>query len=164
MADKTKKTNLKLDQLLRIKVDLEDSIRKDEGLMRKNNSRPKGEEDQVDFEETKRLYELKLGQLVNIKLIQAEANANDNNENIYLLSNLNRRKAFLNSLNTFEGDRTTLKSAGKMVNFEVKLSYKKVEKELKDIEGRIRELETKLSDFNHSKEVTVELYTELDLA
>lgn len=165
MADKkTKEVNLKLDQLLRIKEDLENSIRKDEGLMRKNNSRPKGEEDQVDFEETKRLYELKLSQLVNVKLAIAVANMTVNNENIYLLSNLNRRKAFLNSLNTFEGDRTTLKSAGKMVKFEAKLSYKKVEKELKDIESRIRELETKLSDFNHSTETTVVLYTELNLA
>lgn len=165
MAEKkAKETILKLDQLLRIKEDLEDSIRKDEGLMRKNNSRPKGEDDQVDFEETKRLYELKLTQLVNIKLVIAAANVDTNNESIYLLSNLNRRKAFLNSLNTFEGDRTTLKSAGKMVKFEAKLSYKKVEKELKDIEGRIRELETKLSDFNHTTEVTVGLYTELSLA
>jgi hypothetical protein len=163
MADKTKEVNLKLDQLLRIKIDLEDSIRKDEGLMRKNNSRPKDEGDQVDLEETKRLYELKLEQLIRIKLAIATANADENNENIYLLSNLNRRRVFLDSLNTFEGDRTTLKSAGKMVKFEAKLSYKKVEKELKDIEGRIRELETKLSDFNHNTEVAVVLYTELNL-
>jgi hypothetical protein len=164
MADKTKEVNLKLDQLLRIKIDLEDAIRKDEGLMRKNNSRPKDEGDQVDLEETKRLYELRLEQLIRIKLAIATANANANNENIYLLSNLNRRRVFLDSLNTFEGDRTTLKSAGKMVKFEAKLSYKKVEKELKDIEGRIRELETKLSDFNHNTEVTVVLYNELALA
>lgn len=165
MADKKiKEQTIKLDQLLRIKEDLEDLIRKDENLMRKNNSRPKGEEDQIDFEETKRLYELKLDQLVNIKLAVAVANAGTNNESIYLLSNLNRRKAFLNSLNTFEGDRTTLKSAGKLVEFKARLPYKKVEKELKDIEGRIRELETKLSNFNHSTETTVELYTELDLA
>jgi hypothetical protein len=164
MADKTKEVILKLDQLLRIKIDLEDSIRKDEGLMRKNNSRPKDEGDQVDLEETKRLYELKLEQLIRIKLAIATANADENNENIYLLSNLNRRRVFLDSLNTFEGDRTTLKSAGKMVKFEAKLSYKKVEKELKEIEGRIRELETKLSDFNHNIEVTVVLYNELALA
>jgi hypothetical protein len=164
MADKTKEVNLKLDQLLRIKIDLEDAIRKDEGLMRKNNSRPKDEGDQVDLEETKRLYELRLEQLIRIKLAIATANANANNENIYLLSNLNRRRVFLDSLNTFEGDRTTLKSAGKMVKFEAKLSYKKVEKELKEIEGRIRELETKLSDFNHNTEVAVVLYNELALA
>ena len=164
MADKTKEVKLKLDQLLRIKMDLEDSIRKDESFMRKNNSRPKDEEDQIDFDETKRLYELRLGQLVNVKIAIALANAGVNNENIYLLSNLNKRKAFLSSLNTFEGDRTTLKSAGKLVTFKTKLSYKKVEKELKDIEGRIRELETKLSDFNHATETTVVLYTELDLA
>jgi hypothetical protein len=164
MADKTKEVNLKLDQLLRIKIDLEDAIRKDEGLMRKNNSRPKDEGDQVDLEETKRLYELKLEQLIRIKLEIATANAGVNNENIYLLSNLNRRRVFLDSLNTFEGDRTTLKSAGKMVKFEAKLSYKKVEKELKEIEGRIRELETKLSDFNHNTEVAVVLYNELALA
>ena len=163
MADKTKEVNLKLDQLLRIKIDLEDAIRKDEGLMRKNNSRPKDEGDQVDLEETKRLYELRLEQLITVKLAIATANASANNENIYLLSNLNRRRVFLDSLNTFEGDRTTLKSAGKMVKFEAKLSYKKVEKELKDIEGRIRELETKLSDFNHNTEVAVVLYTELNL-
>jgi len=164
MADKTKTTTIKLDQLLRIKEDLEDSIRKSEGLMRKNNSRPKAEEAQLDFDDVKRLYEIKLDQLVNIKLAVAEANAGTNNKNIYLLSNLNRRKAFLNSLNTFEGDRTTLKSAGKLVSFEVKLSYKEVEKELKSIEGRIRELETQLSDFNHKTEVAIDLYTELDLA
>ena len=164
MADKTKETKLKLDQLLRIKMDLEDSIRKDEGLMRKNNSRPKDEEDQIDFDGIKRLYELKLGQLIGVKIALASGNAGVNNESIYLLSNLNRKKAFLNSLNTFEGDRTTLKSAGKLVTFKTRLSYKKVEKELKDIEGRIREFETKLSDFNHATETTVVLYTELDLA
>lgn len=160
---RTKEVKIKLDQLLRIKIDLEDNIRKDENLMRKNNSRPKGEEDQIDFEETKRLYELKLVQLINVKLVIAEANNLVNNENIYLLSNLNRRKAFLGSLNTFEGDRPTLKSAGKDINFEAKLPYKKVEKELKDIEIEIRKLETKLSDFNHSTEIAVILYNELNL-
>jgi hypothetical protein len=164
MAETKKEVKLKLDQLLRIKADLEDDIRKDENLMRKNNSRPKGEEEQIDFEEIKRLYELKLEQLVQVKLVIGdENNVSGNNTNIYLLSNLNRRKAFLNSLNTFEGDRPTLKSAGKNVEFKAKLSYKKVEKELKEIESRIRELETKLSNFNHEREVAVELYTELEL-
>jgi hypothetical protein len=109
----TKTITIKLDQLLRIKEDLENSIRKDEGLMRQNNSRPASEEDQIDFEETKRLYELKLEQLIKLKLVQASANDAGNNPAIYELSNLNRRKVFLNSLNTFEGDRPTLKSAGK---------------------------------------------------
>jgi hypothetical protein len=165
MADTIyKTTKLQLDQLLRIKEDLEDSIRKDENLMRKNNSRPKGEEDQIDFEETKRLYELKLDQLVKIKLVQADINTNGgNNTSIYDLSNLNRRKAFLNSLNTFEGNRTTLKSAGKEIEYKAKLTNKKVEKELKEIESGIRLLETELSNFNHSHEVTVDLYTELNL-
>lgn len=160
---KTKEVNIKLDELLRIKEDLENDIRKDENLMRKNNSRPKGEEAQIDSVEVKRLYELKLDQLVEIKLAQAKANSGSNNENIYRLSNLNRRKVFLNSLNTFEGDRTTLKSAGKLVTFEAKLPYKKVEKELKGIETEIRKIETKLSDFNHSTDVVVVLYTELNL-
>ena len=160
----TKNIKLKLDQLLRIKEDLEDSIRKDEGLMRKNNSRPKGEEDQIDFEETKRIYELKLDQLTEIKKTIAAVNDTEgNNITIYLLSNLNRRKAFLNSLNTFEGNRTTLKSAGKEVTFKAKLTNKKVEKELKEIEADIRIMETSLSDFNHSHEVTVDLYKELSL-
>jgi hypothetical protein len=159
----TKNIKLQLDQLLRIKKDLEDSIRKDENLMRKNNSRPKGEEDQIDFEETKRLYELKLEQLIEIKLAQAEGNNEGNNENIYALSNLNRRKIFLNSLNTFGGKRTTLKSAGKEIEFKAKFPNTKVEKELKEIEIKIRKLETVLSDFNHSWEVTVDLYTELNL-
>ena len=163
MAEIRKEVNIKLDELLRIKEDLENDIRKDENLMRKNNSRPKGEEAQIDSVEVKRLYELKLDQLVEIKLAQAEANLGSNNENIYRLSNLNRRKVFLNSLNTFEGDRTTLKSAGKLVTFEAKLPYKKVEKELKGIETEIRKIETKLSDFNHSTDVAVILYTELNL-
>lgn len=160
----TKNIKLQLDQLLRILEDLEDSIRKDENLMRKNNSRPKGEEDQIDLEETKSLYELKLNQLIKIKLVKGEINAsNGNNKTIYDLSNLNRRKAFLNSLNTFEGKRTTLKSAGKEIEFKAKLSNKKVEKELKEIESGIRLLETELVNFNHSHEVTVDLYTELGL-
>lgn len=164
MADTHKQTvKLQLDQLLRIKEDLENSIRKDENLMRKNNSRPKGEEAQIDFEETKRLYELKLEQLIDVKLVVAENNIGANNTNIYKLSNLNRRKAFLNSLNTFEGDRTTLKSAGKNVKFEAKLSYKKVEKELKEIETEIRKLETELSNYNHSKTVEISLILELEL-
>lgn len=159
----TKNIKIKLDQLLRIKEDLENDIRKDEGLMRKNNSKPKDEEVQIDFEETKRLYELKLEQLINLKLVISDANHGINNENIYKLSNLNRRKAFLNSLNTFEGDRTTLKSAGKNITFKARLTFKKVEKELKEIETEIRKLETKLADFNHSTETTVTLYTELNL-
>jgi len=160
-----KKTKLKLDQLLRVKVDLEDSIRKDEGLMRRNNSKPVKEEVQIDFNKVKELYELKLEQLNIIKIIIAdENNKGNNNPDIYSLSNLNRRKAFLNSLNTFEGDRTTLKSAGKNVTFKAQLSYKEVEKELKEIEIKIREYETKLSDFNHSTEVTIDLYKELNLA
>ena len=160
---KTKEVNIKLEQLLRIKEDLENDIRKDEGLMRKNNSRPKNEEDQIDFVETKRLYELKLDQLILVKLAIAKANIGSNNEDIYNLSNLNRRKVFLNSLNTFEGDRVTLKSAGKTVEFKAKLPYKKVEKELKGIESEIRKIESKLSDFNHSTEVAVTLYVELNL-
>lgn len=168
---KTKKVKLKLEQLLRIKVDLENSIRKDENLMRKNNSRPKGEEAQIDFKETKRLYELKLDQLIKVKTVIGDANTdiNDsdayvtNNMNIYHLSNLNRRRVFLDSLNTFEGDRTTLKSAGKNVTFEAKLSFKEVEKELKEIDTEITKIENNLSNFNHAKEVTVELYNELSL-
>lgn len=166
---KTKEVTLKLDQLLRIKEDLENSIRKDENLMHKNNSKPKGEEAQIDFTEVKRKYELKLDQLIEVK--EAIRNGNSqiaetnktNDRNIYILSNLNRKKAFLNSLNTFEGDRTTLRSAGKLVTFEAKLPYKKVEKELKELESKIREYENKLSDFNHSTEVKVILYDELEL-
>lgn len=165
----TKNIKLKLDQLLRIKEDLENNIRNSENLMRKNNSRPTKEEAQIDFKETKRLYELRLEQLISIKEAIRNGNAMisgdfTNDYNIYLLSNLNRRKVFLNSLNTFEGDRPTLTSAGKMVEFEAKLPYKDVDKELKEIEVSIRETETKLSDFNHSTEVTVVLYTELGLA
>ena len=165
----TKNIKLKLDQLLRIKEDLENSIRKDENLMRRNNSRPTKEEAQIDFKETKRLYELRLEQLISIKEAvrngNAIANGNFTNDySIYLLSNLNRRKVFLNSLNTFEGDRPTLTSAGKMVEFEAKLPYKDVEKEVREVEQKIREIETKLSDFNHLTEVTVILYTELGLA
>lgn len=169
MAKKTKEVKLKLDQLLRIKEDLENAIRKDENLMRKNNSRPKGEDAQIDFTKVKKDYELRLTQLVSIKEAIRKGNSNINKNgvandvDIYLLSNLNRRKAFLNSLNTFEGERTTLKSAGKPVNFEAKLNFKEVEKELKEIEIEIRKYENALSEFNHSTEVTVELYTELGL-
>ena len=163
MAEIKKEVNIKLDQLLRIKEDLENDIRKDENLMRKNNSRPKDEEAQIDFVEVKRLYEVKLNQIIEVKLAIAKANSGSNNQNIYNLSNLNRRKVFLNSLNTFEGDRATIKSAGKTIKFEAKLSYKKVEKELKGIETEIRKIETQLSDFNHSAEIAVIFYTELNL-
>lgn len=160
----TKEVKLKLEQLLRIKEDLESSIRKDENLMRSHNSRPKGENDEIDFDEVKRIYELKLNQLTEVKeTISTHNSVGNNNRDIYLLSNLNRRKVFLNSLNTFEGDRTTLKSAGKNIYFEAKLSYKKVEKEIKDIDTEIRKIETNLSDFNHKTEVVVSLYTELSL-
>lgn len=169
MANKTKEVKLNLDKLLRIKGDLENSIRKDEQSMRKNNSRPKGEEAQINFSDTKKTYELQLNQLLELKKAIRDGNAKlnkngiTNDEDIYKLSNLNRRKAFLNSLNTFEGERTTLKSDGKLIDFEAKLNYKKVEKELKEIEIEIRKLENNLSDFNHSTEVTVNLYTELGL-
>ncbi len=169
MANKTKNVKLKLDQLLRMKEDLENSIRKDEQSMRNNNSRPKDEKAQIDFFETKRLYELKLEQLVKIKEAIRDGNSELNKEdttndtNIYLLSNLNRRRTFLNSLNTFEGERTTLKSAGKLIKFESKISNIKVEEELKEIEKEIRDLENKLSNFNHTIEVNVDLYSELEL-
>jgi len=159
----TKTSIIKLDQLLRVKVDLEDNIRKDESLMRKWNSRPVTEESQIDFSLKKSQYELKLEQLIKVKEVIAKANEQGNNENIYTLSNFNRRKAFLNSLNTFEGERTTLKSAGKTVEYKAKLSYIEVEKELKEIEIKIREYETILSDFNHDHEIEIEVYTELEL-
>ena len=166
----TKVVKLKLDQLLRIKEDLEGIIKQDEYLMRKNNSRPKDEEAQIDFIEVKTKYERELEQLVLVKDAIRTGNAildennHPNDHNVYLLSNLNRRKAFLNSLNTFEGKRTTMKSQGKEIAFSVKLSYKEAEKELKQIEIDIRELENKLSVFNHSTEVSVILYNDLSLA
>ncbi len=170
MAKIQETKTIKLDQLLRIKEDLENSIRKDENLMRKNNSRPKGEISQIDFKETMRLYELKLSQLVNVKEAIRIGNneigedGQTNDKNIYLLSNLNRKKAFLNSLTTFEGERSTIKSNGKLIKFEAHLNFKDVDTELNKIELQIRELESKLSDFNHETEVDVELYTELNLA
>jgi len=169
MANKTKSVKLKLDQLLRMKEDLENSIRNDEQSMRKNNSRPIDEEAQINFKEIKQKYELKLEQLIIIKEAIRDGNSELNKEdttndtNIYLLSNLNRRKAFLNSLNTFEGERTTMKSNGKLVKFGVKYSNKNVVEELKEIEKQIRDLENKLSSFNHSTEVKVDLFVELEL-
>jgi hypothetical protein len=170
MAKKsTRIVKLKLDSLLRIKDDVEAEIKKCEFLMRKNNSRPKTEEPQIDFDEIKTKYENFLDQLLLIKDAIRIGNSTTNKEgktndhNIFVLSNLNRRKAFLNSLNTFEGKRTTMKSAGKEIEFEAKLTYKKVDKELKEIEASIRDLETKLSDFNHATEVSVTVYTELNL-
>jgi len=165
----TRTVKLKLDALLRIKDDVESEIRECEGLMRKNNSRPKGEETQVNFTEVKSKYEKLLDQLLLVKDAIRVGNATlnkdgkTNDHDIFVLSNLNRRRAFLESLNTFEGRRTTMKSAGKEIEFVTKLSYKEVEKELKEIRTSIRELETKLSDFNHTVEVSVVIYTELSL-
>jgi hypothetical protein len=86
-----------------------------------------------------------------------------NDHNIFLLSNLNRRRAFLSSLNTFEGKRTTLKSKGKEIEFKANLKWKDVDEELKKIEGEVREFENKLSDFNHSTTVSVNIYSDLGL-
>jgi len=164
MANKNKSHKLKLEQVLRIKEDLENSIRKDENLIRKNNSRPKSEEDQINAKDTKRLYELRLEQLIAIKLAIAGAN-NDggNNTNIFALSNLNRRRVFLESLNTFEGERMTITSDGKQIEFKAKFTYKEVSKELEEINSQIRDIESKLSDFNHDTETEIKLYTELNL-
>jgi hypothetical protein len=166
----TKIVKMKLDQLLRIKEDLESDIKKQENLMRKNNSRPDGEEAQINFGEVKDKYELELDQLLFVKeairysnaTLDKDAYANDHY--IYALSNLNRRKAFLNSLTTFEGKKVTVQSGGKEVKYVAKYRYKDVEKELKGIEKQIRELEDKLSSFNHSVDASVVLYTELGLA
>lgn len=169
MAKTTKIVKIKLDALLRIKDDVEAEIKRHEFLMRKNNSRPKGEETQIDFTEAKAKYGKLLDQLLLIKDAVRIGNSTigedgkTNDHNIFVLSNFNRRRAFLNSLNTFEGKRTTMKSAGKEIEFEVKFSYKEVEKELKEIESAVRELETKLSEFNHATEVSVSVYTELNL-
>lgn len=166
---KTKTTTLKLDQLIRMKKDLEDSIRKDEQLLRKNNSRPKDEDTQIDFKKTKDKYELRLDQLLEIKEAirngnsQLNKNNTTNDKDIYLLSNLNRKRVFLNSLNTFEGERKTLRSGDKLIQFKVNISFKDVEKELKKIEKEIREIEDRLTDFNHTTEVKVELFEELEL-
>jgi len=171
MAEKSEKkvVKLKLDELLRMKDDLETNIKRNEALMRKNNSTPKNEEAQINVNEVKVRYEKELEQLILLKDAIREGNAfrdidgNTNDHNIYRLSNLNRRRVFLESLNTFEGGRTTLKSNGKTIEFEAKLKYKDVTKELKDIESEIRKLESLLADFNHSTTVSAILYTELEL-
>lgn len=166
---KTKEVKLKLDQLLRIKTDLENTIRKYENLMRRFNSRPKDEESQIDFAETARLYELCLDQLINVKEAVRDGNAElntkseTNDRDIYVLSNLNRQRVFYESLNTFEGERFDIKSGRKNVEYKANITYKDSTAKLKAIENKIREVEARMSDFNHSIEVTVELYTELDL-
>jgi len=85
MANTKKQFEVTLDQLLRIKEDLENSIRSDEQLMRKNNSRPKDEEAQVNIKDIKSKYELKLEQLLNIKEAIRNGNRELNNNDISIL-------------------------------------------------------------------------------
>jgi hypothetical protein len=164
-----KVVKMKLDKLLRIKDEVEARIKRNEFLMRKNNSRPTTEEVQIDFPLVKTEYELLLDQLILVKEAIGFGNALvdskgvSNSKNIYCLSNLNRRKAFLNSLNTFEGRRTTMKSAGKEIEFSANLKYKDINVELGKIEAEIRELEDKLSEFNHNTDTSVIIYDSLAL-
>jgi len=166
---KVKSVTKKLSEVLRIKDDLESNIKRDEFLMRKNNSTPAENKNNIDLDVVKDRYELSLEQLILVKDAIRKGNADtdesnvNNDHRIYTLSNLNRRKAFLNSLNTFEGSRPTMTSNGKEIEFKAHFNYNKIYSEIKKIDSEIRKLENALADFNHSKEVTFDIYTELGI-
>jgi len=169
-TEEIKAVNIKLDALVRAKVDLEQSLRNDEKDIRKYNSISKEDVSPFDMTETIRLYKLKLDQLLHFKESIRSGNNNvikegdkTNDYYIYLLSNLNRRKALLLSLNTFEGTRPSFKDRSKKVTYKAQLKYSDVQKELGEIELEVRKIEDILANFNHSVEVEVLVYTELNL-
>jgi hypothetical protein len=165
-----KEVKIKLDALIRAKIDLEQNLRNDEKLMKRFNSIQKSEKPSIDMVETIRLYDLKLDQLLHFKEAIRNGNNNTlkdsehtNDYYIYLLSNYNRKKALLLSMNTFEGVRPSFKDPSKKVAYVAQMKLSAVQEEIAKIESEIRKIENILSDFNHSVEVEVLVYTELNL-
>ena len=170
VIEEIKEVKIKLDSLIRAKNDLEQSLRNDEKNIRKYNSMSSEDVLPFDMAETIRLYKLKLDQLLHFKESIRNGNSKQlkddgktNDHYIYLLSNYNRRKALLLSLNTFEGTRPSFKDRSKKVTYTAQLSFKNIQIELAQIENEIRSIESILSDFNHNVEVEVLVYTELNL-
>ena len=169
-TEEIKEVKIKLDALIRAKVDLEQSLKNDERLMRKYNSIQKGETSSIEMKETLRVYYLKLDQLLHFK--EAIRNGNNsvmkdsehtNDHYIYLLSNYNRKKALLLSMNTYEGLRPSFNDPSKKVTYIAQMKLSAVQEEVAKIESEIRRIENILSDFNHSIEVEVLVYNELNL-
>jgi hypothetical protein len=113
---------------------------------------------------------LKLDQLLHFKEAIRLGNNNiikdtdkTNDYYIYLLSNFNRKKALLLSMNTFEGSRPSFKNPAKKVVYSAQMKLSKVQEEVAKIESEIRKIENILSDFNHSVEIEVLVYNELNL-
>jgi hypothetical protein len=168
--EEIKEVKIKLNALIRAKNDLEQSLKDDEKNIRRYNSILKEENCPIDMIETIRLYLLKLDQLLHFK--EAIRNGNNkqmkddgktNDHYIYLLSNFNRRKALLRSLNTFEGSRPSFKDTSKKVTYVAQIKFQRIQEELTEIDSEVRKIESILADFNHTIEVEVLIYTELSL-
>lgn len=166
------KQTLQLNRILKIKEDLEEGIKRDDLTIQKSNSIIVGNDRSIDIRETLELMETKERQLVNLKLAIQEANmmfhkdpekGHDTYSNffyIYTLSNLKRRRTFYLKLNTTNG----YKEGGKgTINYAAEITQEEVNRELRDLNQKIQEIEIKLANFNHNTEVEVFLEPELNL-
>jgi len=169
-TEEIKEVKIKLDALIRAKIDLEQSLKNDERLMKRYNSIQKDEKQSVDLKEMMRVYKLKLDQLLHFKEAIRTGNNNvvkdskyTNDYYIYLLSNYNREKALLLSMNTYEGVRPSFKNPSKKVAYVTQFTLSAIQEEVAKIEAEIRKIENILSEFNHSVEVSVLVYNELNI-
>ena len=166
------KEKLQLNRILKIKEDLEESIKRDDLTIQKSNSIIVGNERDVDVREVLKLREKRENQLVTLKLAIQEANmmyhkdpekGHDTYPNfyyIYTLSNIKRGKAFYMKLNTTNG----LKEGGKgTINYNAEITQDEVSRKLRDLDQKIQEIEIKLANFNHNTEIEVVLDDELKL-
>ena len=169
-TEEIKSVKIKLDALIRAKIDLEQNLKEDERLIRKYNSVEKGSNTQVEMKSLFENYDLKLDQLLHFKEAIRNGNNNvikdskhTNDYYIYLLSNFNRKKALLLSMNTFEGNRPSYSDPTKKIAYIAQMKLSKIKEEITSIESEIRTIENILSDFNHSVEVEVLVYTKLNI-
>jgi hypothetical protein len=166
------KQTLQLNRILKIKEDLEESIKRDDLTIQKSNSIIVGNDRSIDIREALELLGTKEKQLVHLKLAIQEANMKyhkdpekghetySNFYYIYTLSNLKRKRTFYLKLNTTNG----YKEGGKgTVNYSAEITQQEVNRELAELNQKIQEIEIKLANFNHNTEVEVHIEPELNL-
>jgi hypothetical protein len=157
---------LLLNKILKIKEDLEESIRRDDYLIQGSNSIIAENKRDIDIREVEKLRDKKEDQLVELKLIIQEANMKkhrDGNSNfyyVYVLSNLKRLKGLYIRLNTTNGLKESKKGT---INYSAEITADESNKKILEINKKIQDIEIKLATFNQNTEVKVSLDPDLNL-
>lgn len=158
---------IQLNELLKIKENLEESIKRDDQLIQRNNSIIATNERLVDVGEIEKTRELKEKQLVGLKEAIQKANmenhSGEKNSNfyyIYTLSNLKRLKLFYTRLHTTDGKKERGKD---IIEYSAIIKHDEVDKKIREIDHQIQIIEIKLTKFNNNTNVKVEFFSELNL-